>query len=67
LITYESIWLFERSTPDEDFFQSRIRWAPYTSEQVEAVCFADDDTLVLADEVLGELFAVRMDDLTPIR
>lgn len=62
--TYEKLWLFERSSQEKAFFAGRISWAPYDAEQVEAVCFADDNTLYLADENRAEVYAVEIADLT---
>lgn len=67
LITYESIWLFERNSLEESFFTGTIHYAPYEAEQCESVCFADDKTLKMVDEVTGNLFDVKIEDLTKIR
>ncbi len=66
-ITYEAIWLFERDQLDQEFFSSRISWAPHEGQQIEAVCFADGSTLLLADEELGELFEAELSGLTRVR
>jgi hypothetical protein len=66
VITYSTIWLFERDNLETPFFQGTISWAPFESQQVEAVCFVDDQTLFLADEDLGELFRVSLDQLVRI-
>lgn len=67
VVTYDGVWLFERDSLDQPFFEGRISWAPYRSKQVEAVCFADDHTLLLADEELGELFEVDLSGLTRVK
>ena len=67
LITYESIWLLERNSLEESFFTGTIHYAPYKAEQCESVCFADDQTLKMVDEVTGILFDVNIADLTKIR
>lgn len=67
LITYESIWLFERNSLEESFFKGTIHYAPYKADQCESVCFADDKTLKMVDEVTGILFDVNIADLTKIR
>lgn len=67
LITYESIWLFERNSLEESFFTGTIYYAPYEAEQCESICFADDKTLKMVDEVTGNLFDVQIADLTKIR
>jgi hypothetical protein len=67
LITYKAIWLFERASRDASFFDGSWHWAPYESPQVEAVCFADADTLKLVDEATGVMYEVAIEDLTRVR
>jgi hypothetical protein len=67
VITYTAIWLFERDNLEQSFFAGRVAWGPHDGNQVEAVCFADADTLKMVDEVTGTLFDVKLADLTPLR
>ncbi|MGE3776870.1 MAG: hypothetical protein AB7F89_06790, partial [Pirellulaceae bacterium] len=67
VITYTAIWLFERDSQEQPFFTGRVSWAPYQANQVEAVCFADANTLKMVDEVTGTLYDVQIADLTRIR
>jgi hypothetical protein len=67
VITYDAIWLFTRGSRDQSFFDADISWGQYASKQIEAVCFADNDKLLLADEQLGELFEVSIGDLIKVR
>jgi hypothetical protein len=67
VVTYKAIWLFERDDALGPLFGGRISYAPYKSAQVEAVCFADDKTLLMADEETGELFEVQLSGLTKVR
>lgn len=67
LITYTSIWLFERDDLETAFFESRVSWAPYFAFQTESVCFADDDTLLLVDEISGLLYELELSELTRVR
>lgn len=66
VITYTSIWLFERDDQETPLFASRVSWAPYFALQTESVCFADDDTLLLVDEKLGMLYSLPISELTPL-
>jgi hypothetical protein len=66
-VTYTNIWLFERDDLETPFFESRVSWAPYLSVQVESVCFADDDTLLLVDEKLAMLYELELSELTRVR
>ncbi len=67
VITYDAIWLFDLEPDDDNLFRGAIRWLPYEAAQVEAVCFADDNTLLLADEETAELFKVPIADLISVR
>ena len=67
LITYKAIWLFERTDLDSSFFDGSVYYAPYEADQVEAVCFGDQETLKMIDEVTGTLFDVKIADLTKLR
>jgi hypothetical protein len=67
MITYVSVWLFERDSLDTPFFEGRVSWAPFVSAQMEAVCFADDETLLLADEKLAQVYEVKLRELTCVK
>jgi hypothetical protein len=66
VITYTSIWLFERDDQETPFFEGRVSWAPYFALQTESVCFAGDDTLLLVDEKLGMVYSLPISELTPL-
>ncbi len=63
VVTYQAIWLFENEELAGGFFDERIFWRPYRGKQVEAVCFADADTLLLADEQKARLAEVEISSL----
>lgn len=67
LITYQDIWLFERSDKNQSFFDGDIFWAPYIGKQIESVAFHDNETLVLMDEQLGEIYLVPTTELTQVQ
>lgn len=67
VLTYTAIWLFERDALDEGFFTQRIFWAPISKRDAEAICFADDHMLLIADEASAELFEVRIDELSRVQ
>lgn len=67
VITYSDIWLFERDSTSESFFEGRISWAPYKADQVESVCFADDQTIFMIDEVTGLLQRASLSDLSRLK
>jgi hypothetical protein len=67
VITYFAIWLFERDDLTTPFFDGRISYGQYLALQVEAVCFLDDQTLLLGDEKRGVLYEARLADLRRVR
>lgn len=67
VLTYTAIWLFERDNSDQSFFDGRISWAPSEEHDAEAICFADDSTLLIADEAQAELFELPIAELIRVR
>lgn len=67
MLTYTAVWLFERRSVDQSFFAQRIFWAPFAERDAEAICFADDKTLLIADESLRELYDVAISELTRVQ
>jgi hypothetical protein len=67
VITYDSIWIFERTSQQESFFEGGVLWAPYQGNQVEAVCFGEPGILKMIDEVSGTLYEVDESNLTRLR
>jgi hypothetical protein len=65
--TYQSVWLFDRATKSDSFFDGNVWWAPYVSKQVEAVCFDGPDRILLADEQLGAMYSVSRTELTKVQ
>jgi hypothetical protein len=58
--TYDRIWLFEIDNPGQSFFDGRVSVVSYSAGDVEAICFADDNTLLLGDEAKGVLYQVPL-------
>lgn len=63
IVTYEYIWHFKRTSLEQSFFEGEISVMKYEAPQVEAVCFADSDTLLLSCEQSATLFEVNVADL----
>lgn len=67
VLTYDSIWLFERDDLGTPFFEGRAYRRPYllsTGESdSESICFEDDETLLIADEAQGMLYRVRLSEI----
>jgi hypothetical protein len=58
LTTYEALWLFDVTDPQRPL-SGPVRWLPYADEtEIEAVCFADDETLLVGDEDAARLYEV---------
>lgn len=66
LATYGAVWLFEPDERAESPLRGR-RWRlDFEAPQVEALCFADDETLLLADETTAAPYEVKLDELSPL-
>ena len=63
ILTYNNIWLFEAQ--DGNYFEGKISWLPISAKQCEAICFDDDETLLITNEQM-ELFELPINKLTPI-
>lgn len=67
LITYNTIWMFERTSPTGSYFNGNIWWLPVTAPQIEAVCFKDDKTLWLLDEEAAAIAEVPLNKLVKVK
>jgi hypothetical protein len=65
ITTYDHIWHFKRNSRKDSFFSGDISVMRFEADQVEAVCFDDKDTILLACEKTAELYEVKLTDLTP--
>ena len=65
IVTYDLIWHFRRSSLEQPFFDGEISVMKYDAPQVEAICFADNETLLLSCEQTATLFEVKVGDLLP--
>ena len=55
--TYNALWLFDIDDPNQPL-RGHVAWLPFVGpEEVEAACFADDKTILVADEPTGDLDA----------
>ncbi|MES2731621.1 MAG: hypothetical protein V4714_07730 [Bacteroidota bacterium] len=67
VITYDAIWVFERTKPDSGYFNGRIWWLPVKAPQIESVCFKDSKTIWLLDEQTAGLFEVPISKLIQVK
>ncbi|MCA9233938.1 MAG: hypothetical protein KDA44_00605 [Planctomycetales bacterium] len=59
--TYNAFWLFQIDDAKQPL-RGSVSWLPFEGpKQIEAVCFADESTLLAADEITGMLFAAPLD------
>ena len=64
VLTYNNIWLFESET--DDYFHGKVSWLPIKAQQCEAICFDDDETLIITNEQ-KDLFEVKLDMLIEVK
>ena len=64
VLTYNSVWLFESET--DDYFNGKISWLPINAKQCEAICFDDDETLLITNEQM-ELFELKISEFIPYK
>jgi len=65
VLTYDRIWLFERKSLSQSFFRgtvhSRLYRMPDGRSDSEAICFENEESLLIADESRGRLYRVDLD------
>ena len=66
VLTYNAIWLFNQSDGSDRYFDGSISWLPIRAGQCEAVCFSDENTLLITNEE-RDVFEVKLDDLISLR
>ena len=66
VITYQAIWMFERRDAQSSYFNGHIWWLPVTSPQIEGVCFKDDNTLWLLDEITAGIIEIPISKLVKV-
>jgi hypothetical protein len=67
ITTYDSLWLFEDVDARRPLSGSvrRLQFSPADGD-VEAVCFADDETLLLAAEAAQRIYEVPLESFRPV-
>ena len=58
--TYEDIWLFDVVDPERPLSGPVKRLSFENNDDVEAVCFADDETLIIGAEAAGRIWEVPL-------
>lgn len=71
ILTYDSVWLFERTHLQQPFFAGRVSKRDYHMEDgrsdSESICFEDANTLLIADESRGMLYRLPLAELKEAR
>jgi hypothetical protein len=67
VITYHAIWIFQRISPGASYFGGHIWWLPVKAPQIESVCFKDEKTLWLLDEITASVYEVPIDKLVQVK
>lgn len=67
VLSYTGVWLFTRERVDQGFFTEAIWWAPLREHEAEAVCFANDETLLMADEATAKVYEISTSELTKLQ
>lgn len=58
--TYEDLWLFDVTDPKHPLSGPVQRLSFENDDDVEAVCFADDETLIIGAEAAGRIYEVPL-------
>lgn len=64
VLTYNNVWVFEKTSPRGNYFDGNILWLPIRAKQCEGICF-DGHTLIISNEQ-RELFELPVDQLIPL-
>jgi hypothetical protein len=64
VLTYSGVWIFEGEVGY--WFEGSIKWLPIKAKQCEAICWDDEETLMITNEQ-KDLFELKTADLIEIR
>ena len=65
ILTYNNVWVFQDDEGD-DYFNGLVKWLPISAKQCEAICFDDNETLIITNEQM-ELFELKIEDMIEIK
>ncbi|MCF7794220.1 MAG: hypothetical protein K9N09_10040 [Candidatus Cloacimonetes bacterium] len=65
VLTYDNVWIFSVEEGD-DYFNGTIKYLPIKAKQCEAICFADEETLIITNEQT-ELFELKISDMIDVK
>ncbi len=58
--TYEDLWLFDVTDPERPLSGPVKRLSFENDDDIEAICFADDETLIIGAEAAGRIYEVPL-------
>ncbi|MDD7987038.1 hypothetical protein PQO01_18975 [Lentisphaera marina] len=64
VLTYDSVWLFKNFKEDK-FFTGDVYFLPISAKQCEAICFDNEDELLISNEQ-REIFRIAVQDFIKI-
>jgi hypothetical protein len=64
VLTYNSVWIFKKE--NTSYFQGKISWLPIKAKQCEAICFQNNETLMITNEQ-REIFLLPVSKLYEIK
>ena len=64
VLTHNGVWVFEGETGS--WFDGSIKWLPIKGKQCEAICWDDEETLIITNEQM-ELFELKVSELISVR
>lgn len=62
VITYNAIWIFEKPSDSDNFLLNPVRKLRIKAKQCEAICWDNDNTLIIANEQ-ADLFEIALSDI----
>ena len=65
VLTYTAVWIFEDFKEDK-FFEGKISWLPIRAGQCEAICFVNNNELIITNET-RQLYKLNCKDLLEIK
>ena len=66
VLTYNAIWVFEKPLDSDHYFRGKIAWLPISAKQAEAICWDNEETLLITNEQ-RDVYYVSVDKLIVIQ
>ncbi|EDY84074.1 hypothetical protein VDG1235_3703 [Verrucomicrobiia bacterium DG1235] len=64
ILTYSGCWVFIAPEDSDDYFAGQTFYKPFRAKQCEAICWDDENTLIITNEQ-GGLFELKLSDIPP--